>query len=76
VGFRLYVEDAARRDGLAGYVRNRDDGAVEILAEGERDGLERFERAVRRGPAGARVDEVTTTEAPVSGEFFGFSVRG
>jgi acylphosphatase len=76
VGFRIFVEDAARRENVTGYVRNQHDGSVEVMAEGDLDALLRFEQAVRRGPAGARVDDVRTTEAPASGRFAGFSVTG
>jgi acylphosphatase len=76
VGFRFFVEEAARREGVRGYVRNQHDGSVEVMAEGDLDALLRFEMAVRRGPAGARVDAVETTEAPASGRFAGFSVTG
>jgi len=76
VGFRYFVEDAARREGIAGYVRNQHDGSVEIVAEGDGDALQRFEMAVRRGPAGARVDEVDTLEVEASGRFAGFRVTG
>jgi acylphosphatase len=76
VGFRLFVEDAARREDVRGYVRNLHDGSVEIMAEGDLDAVLRFERALRRGPSGARVDDVQTTEAPASGRFAGFSVMG
>ena len=34
VGFRYYTEDQAARRGLVGWVRNRSDGAVEVLVEG------------------------------------------
>lgn len=74
VGFRVFVEDAARREGLSGYVRNRPDGRVEAVAEGDRDALFRFELAIRRGPAGARVDDVETSEVEPGGRFAGFSV--
>jgi acylphosphatase len=76
VGFRLFVEDAARREGVRGYVRNQHDGSVEVIAEGDLEALLRFEQAVRRGPAGARVDDVQTTVAIASGRFSGFSVTG
>lgn len=74
VGFRLFVEDAARREDIRGYVRNRYDGVVEIVAEGDMDAMQRFELAARRGPAGARVDEVETTELAPSGRYAAFSV--
>jgi acylphosphatase len=76
VGFRFFAEEAARREGIHGYVRNQHDGSVEIAAEGDLDALVRFERAIRRGPAGARVDEVETTDAPAPGGFVRFSVMG
>jgi acylphosphatase len=76
VGFRLFVEDAARREGMRGYVRNQHDGSVEIVAEGEMDAMLRFEQAVRRGPPGARVDEVEATEVDAAGRYTGFSVTG
>src|SRR5438552_6761846 len=60
VGFRLYVLNEARRLGLGGFVRNRPDGSVYVLAHGERPGLERLLSALRRGPAGAWVERVDT----------------
>ena len=76
VGFRLFVEDAARREGVHGYVRNQHNGSVEVVAEGDFDALLRFEQALRRGPAGARVDDVETSETAPTGRFAGFSVTG
>ncbi|MGE3843059.1 MAG: acylphosphatase, partial [Vicinamibacterales bacterium] len=54
VGFRFFTEAAAVREGIGGWVRNADDGAVEAFAEGDEEALLRFERAIRLGPAGAR----------------------
>ncbi len=76
VGFRLFVEDAARREGIRGYVRNQHDGSVEVVAEGDAEALLRFEMAVRRGPAGARVDDVESSDIEVSNRFTGFRVTG
>jgi acylphosphatase len=66
VGFRFFVHDAAAREGVAGWVRNRDDGCVEIEAQGDADAMTRFEMSIRRGPRGARVDDVTVDLAPAS----------
>jgi len=66
VGFRFFVLDAARREGLSGWVRNRDDGAVELEAQGDEAALQRFERSIRQGPRSARVDEVMVDSAPVA----------
>ena len=58
VGFRYFLLDSARPLGLQGWVRNRSDGAVELVAEGERAKLELLLRAARQGPRHARVDTV------------------
>ena len=76
VGFRYFVESAAQREGIQGYVRNQHDGSVEIVAEGDLDAIQRFEMAVRRGPAGARVDDVDMLEVEPSTRFAGFRVTG
>ena len=52
------------REGLHGWVRNLPDGRVEIAAEGDAEALERFERAVRQGPRGARVERRWTSTRP------------
>lgn len=58
VGFRWFTVQSARRLGVSGWVRNRDDGCVEISASGDAGELERFLADVRQGPSGARVDTV------------------
>jgi acylphosphatase len=58
VGFRWYTREAAQRLGLAGWVRNRPDGSVEIAVEGDEALVEQFLRHVERGPSGAVVGEV------------------
>lgn len=74
VGFRFFVEEQARREGLAGYVRNLPDGRVETVVEGDEEAVERFERALHRGPRGARVERVVAEAAPLEGRH-GFTVR-
>jgi acylphosphatase len=76
VGFRMFIEDAARREGIRGYVRNRHDGNVEVVAEGDADAMQRFEMAVRGGPSGARVEDVETTQTEASNTFSSFRVTG
>jgi len=75
VGFRFFIEAAAVREGVHGWVRNRHDGRVEIAAEGEAEAIERFERSVRQGPRGARVDDVEVDHQPPSGHTTGFAIR-
>lgn len=74
VGYRLFALDAARRDGLHGWVRNLDDGRVEVEAEGTADALARFERALWRGPSHARVEAVAVDDVPPSGRTTPFTV--
>jgi acylphosphatase len=75
VGFRYFVQDHAAVEGVHGYVRNLPDGRVEALIEGDDESVLRVERALRRGPAGARIDDVIVETAAPSGRATGFSVR-
>ena len=75
VGFRWFAIEAASREGVTGWIQNRPDGTVEVLAEGEAEAVERFERDIRRGPGSARVDEVETDILAPTGRFHGFSSR-
>jgi acylphosphatase len=59
VGFRWFVRETARRAGLSGWVRNRDDGGVEIAADGTESAIAELLSAARSGPPGARVDHVS-----------------
>jgi acylphosphatase len=68
VGFRWFVEREAHILGIAGWVRNRSDGTVEVLAVGTRDQLSGLRSRLREGPRAARVDDVEESEAePVKG---------
>lgn len=75
VGFRYFTETAARREGVHGWVRNLPDGRVEAAAEGEAEAIERFERSLRQGPRGARVDRVEVDDDVPAGRESGFSIR-
>jgi acylphosphatase len=75
VGFRFFAQEAAAHEGLSGWVRNLDDGRVEMLVEGDREAVERFERKIRRGPPGARVEDVVGDDDTPSGRGGGFLVR-
>lgn len=63
VGFRYALQDEARKLGVAGWVRNRSDGSVEALAQGEGDAIEALIAWARQGPPAARVSEVQITPA-------------
>jgi acylphosphatase len=75
VGFRFFAMDAAAREGLHGWVMNRGDGCVEAHAEGDREAVERFERQIRRGPPGARVETVQVDDDVPAGRATGFVIR-
>jgi len=76
VGFRYFVQSIASRESLAGWVRNLDDGRVETAAAGDLEALVRFERAIRQGPSGARVDHVAVDETfPMTTAQIGFFIR-
>jgi acylphosphatase len=58
VGYRDAMVDAASAFGVCGWVRNRGDGAVEALMQGDAAAVERLVAWCRRGPSAARVIEV------------------
>lgn len=64
VGFRWFVEREAATLGVTGWVRNREDGRVEVVATGSREQLATLHGRLREGPRAARVDEVTVSPAP------------
>jgi len=64
VGFRWSAVREARRLGLRGWVRNAEDGSVEVEAEGPAPKLEAFLAWLRQGPAGAFVRDVETRPVP------------
>ena len=74
-GYRYFVDQAARREGLTGWVRNRPDGAVEVQAEGDREALDRFEGQLRTGPPAARVEDIQVHEQLPTTRTDGFRVR-
>ena len=74
VGYRFFAQNAAARDGISGNVRNLDDGRVEVVAEGDVEAIARFERSLRQGPIGARVDDVLVDLQPASGRFPDFRI--
>ena len=74
VGFRLAAAERARARGISGFVRNRGDGAVEAAFEGEPEAVDALVDWSRRGPRGARVDEIEI-EAEAPQQDAGFRIR-
>jgi acylphosphatase len=58
VGFRWFVQREAAELGLRGWVRNTDDGYVEVLAAGSPEQMQELVLALHRGTRGSRVDKV------------------
>jgi acylphosphatase len=67
VGFRFFVTRCARRQGLRGWVRNRQDGSVEALLIGEEAAVATVTEQCRRGPPQGRVDRLDAAPAPDDG---------
>ncbi|PIN86658.1 acylphosphatase [Candidatus Woesearchaeota archaeon CG10_big_fil_rev_8_21_14_0_10_44_13] len=75
VFFRYTTKKTARNLGLKGYAKNLDDGTVEVVAQGNKDDLDRLVDFCRKGPLLARVDDVNVKEEKAGDEFEGFEVK-
>jgi acylphosphatase len=75
VGFRWSAVREAERLGLAGWVRNEEDGTVACFCEGAKDDLERYLEWLNRGPPGAYVTDVVVHWSEYDGSYGGFSVE-
>jgi acylphosphatase len=76
VGFRYYIQRKARQLGLRGWVRNNDDGTVELVAEGDKPELEQLQMAAEEGPRLARVQRVETQWSSATGGLSDFELTG
>jgi acylphosphatase len=69
VGFRWFVQREASELNLRGWVRNTEDGDVEVVAAGEAVDLDELRASLRKGPRGSRVDRIVEhTLADTEGE--------
>lgn len=75
VGYRAYAQRQAERLGLSGWVMNLADGRVRARAEGPREVIETFVRALEKGPPLSRVDSIDVRWMASSGRCAGFDVR-
>ena len=75
VGFRFFAQREAEALSLTGWVANRRDRSVEVVAEGPRDALDRLLQSLRRGPASAQVTAIQHDFLPATHEFDEFRVE-
>jgi acylphosphatase len=75
VSYRAATASEARRLGVAGWVRNRSDGSVELEVEGDPDKVAAFLFWCEKGPPDARVIEVAVEAQEPTGTDVGFTVR-
>ncbi len=75
VGFRYTTIETARSLGLVGWVRNVTGGGVEIVAEGEKNSLERLIEWCKGGPTFGKVANTEVEWQNSTGEFSGFEVE-
>jgi acylphosphatase len=75
VFYRGWAVDTASQLGLAGWVRNRRDGTVEALVQGENSAVEQFIALAREGPPAAIVERIDESEEEPA-TFSGFEQQG
>lgn len=75
VCYRMYTHEKAEKLGLTGWVRNRDDGSVEIVAEGSDTDLAQLAGWCRQGPPYSKVTNVVQDYSDASDEYSDFSIR-
>jgi len=75
VGFRWFVQRTAARLGLRGWVANRSDRSVEVVAEGSTQAIEQLLMALRAGPPSSRVNAVEADRGPALGGLDDFAIR-
>jgi acylphosphatase len=78
VGFRWYVHREAAELGLRGWVRNTEEGEVEVVASGTAEDLAELRASLRRGPRGSRVDHLVehTLDESEAAELSSFRIDG
>jgi acylphosphatase len=74
VFFRAYMRDAAKKEGVKGWVRNTPDSRVEAIMEGEADAVDRMIQWCHRGSPLSRVDNVIVEEELFKDEFSDFVI--
>jgi len=74
VNYRYFVQRHAESMGITGYVRNLDDGSVEVVAEGDKEKLAQLIAKLEVGPRAARVERVEVDWGQYSGKYRVFDI--
>ncbi len=75
VMFRDHILRSAKKTGVLGYVFNRPNGSVEIVAEGDQASIDQFLRLVEKGSLFSRVDALDIERKAAQGEFTRFWIK-
>ena len=75
VGFRFFAQRAAARHQVVGYVKNLDDGRVEVLAEGPAQNVEAFKHELATGPRFGSVDHIEEINVDPAGVYSSFRIE-
>ncbi len=74
VFFRQFIKGEADKLGLRGFIRNLDDGDVELIVEGDAERIDRMAGICRKGPSHAMIKKVIVEERNWSGDFKEFKI--
>lgn len=75
VGFRYFTQSKAVEHQISGWVRNKMDGTVEIVAEGEEQNLQNFLASIQKGSPFSKVENIQLTEYDEVEGFQKFDIR-
>ena len=75
VGFRYFVESAAGKYDISGYVRNKFDNKVEVVCQGKEENLKQFIDDIKKGPVFSAVADVKIEEIKDSRKYSIFNIK-
>ena len=75
VGYRFFAQRVAASHQIAGYVRNLEDGRVEVLAEGALENIEGFKHDLAAGPEFAHVEKIEEVSVEPNGRYLTFRIE-
>lgn len=74
VGFRWWVQKQAQNLKLSGWIKNLDDGRVELVMQGKKNNLNLLLESIKHGPRFSEVEEVNVSWEEEKNEFEGFKI--